>query len=815
MGPKFTQGDQQSQSADHAARLRDLIEHALALPPSDRQAYLDSTCSGNPSLRAEVEELLGKISDPKSATALAVCALLRILKPEQRDPFKPGSLISHYEITEKIGEGGMGAVYKAVDVKLGRPVAIKVISGAIASSEDKQRFAREAKAASALNHPNIVTIYEYNSDSGIDFIAMEFVEGEPFDRVLADQNSGENIPLDRMLGYAGQVASALSKAHAARVVHRDLKPGNIIITPEGVAKVLDFGLAKQETLASGNPDAQETELVLTQLGSILGTPSYLSPEAAMGDTPDWRTDIFSFGVILYEIVAGTRPFKGANASATMRQIIQKQPPPIKNPAVAPEVIALIEKCLKKDRDERLQSLDEAAGILRGNTQSNTAISSALPAQSSGSRRKWALAGILSIAAMGSLFLPAIHDPIRRLLSSASETAFPRTAVDLTSEGRQYLKYYYRKGYIDKAIDSFQRALARDPEHAPAYAGVASALWRKFTQDADRAGLEKAQFNANKAVELNPQLSAAHLALGWVDLELGMIDPAATQFQLATTADPLNPEAIRGAGAVYRRQRLFEKSQKAFEKAIQLRPDDWENHNYIGNLFYQTARYKEAETEFRKVTELVPDFSIGYKNLGAIFHMQGKYGEAAAQWQKCLELNPTAGVYGNLGTTYFAQGLYQESVRAMEQAIQLGANGSLFWGNLADAYRWTPGNIEKAKDAYLQATQLIRADLKKAPTDGDLHTRFAMYLAKRGDTAESLNELQFAEKLQRKTPNMLYRMLVAYEVLGRREDALRSLAAAIAASYSLEEIRIDPELATLRKDPRYHQTVMKSSVASKQ
>ena len=814
MGPKFTQGAQKGQADDHAARLRDLIEHALALPPTERAAYLDSTCNNDVSLRAEVRELLGKISDPKSATALAVGALLRILKPEQRDPFKPGSLISHYEIIGKIGEGGMGAVYKAVDIKLGRPVAMKVISGAIASSEDKQRFAREAKAASALNHPNIVTIYEYNTDSGIDFIAMEFVEGEPFDRVLADRNAGENIPLDRLLGYAGQVASALSKAHAARVVHRDLKPGNIIITPEGVAKVLDFGLAKQETLASGNPDAQETELVLTQLGSILGTPSYLSPEAAMGDTPDWRTDIFSFGVIVYEIVAGTRPFKGANASATMRQIIQKQPPPINNPAVAPEVIALIEKCLKKDRDERLQSLDEAAGILRGNTQSNTAISIALPVQSSTSRRKWALAGALSVAAVGSLFLPAVRNPIRRLLSSASETAFPRTAADLTTEGRQYLKYYYRKGYIDKAIDSFQRALARDPEHAPAYAGIASALWFRFLLDADRTDLEKAQSNAAKAVQLNPQLSAAHLALGWVNLDLGLIEPAAAEFQKVTTADPLNAEAIRGTGAVYRRQRLTDQAVEAYNKAIQLRPDDWLNHLQIGNLFYQTAKYKEAESAFRKVTELAPDFSTGYKNLGAMFYMQGRYGEAAAQWQKCLELSPTANIYANLGTTYFAQGLYQESVQAMLQAINLGANNSLNWGNLADAYRWTPGNEQKAKDAYLRAIQLLKESLKKSPNDGDLHTRLAMYLAKRGDTAEALEELRFAEKLPRLTPNMLYRMVVAYEVAGRRDDALRSLAAAVAASYSISEIGVDPELAKLRKDPRYHQIVMNAASSKK-
>ena len=167
------------------------------------------------------------------------------------------------------------------------------------------------------------------------------------------------------------------------------------------------------------------------------------------------------------------------------------------------------------------------------------------------------------------------------------------------------------------------------------------MWFRFLLDADRTDLEKAQSNAAKAVQLNPQLSAAHLALGWVNLDLGLIEPGAAEFQKVTTADPLNAEAIRGTGAVYRRQRLTDQAVEAYNKAIQLRPDDWLNHLQIGNLFYQTAKYKEAESAFRKVTELAPDFSTGYKNLGAMFYMQGRYGEAAAQWQKCLELSPTA------------------------------------------------------------------------------------------------------------------------------------------------------------------------------
>jgi serine/threonine protein kinase len=247
----------------------------------------------------------------------------------------------------------MGAVYKALDTNLGRTVALKLISRASITAEDKRRFAREARAASALNHPNIVTIYEYNSDDGLDFIAMEFVDGVTLQGVL--RQGGQPIPV--LLEYARQVASALAKAHSSGIVHRDLKPGNIMITAEGVAKVLDFGLAKQE--AGGS---EQGATALTQVGVVIGTPAYMSPEQAMGEAIDYRSDIFSFGVILYEMVCGRRPFQGGDAHTTLRQIVYKEPDPM-GEGVPGNASDLISKCLRKKREERLPSMAEAVTLL--------------------------------------------------------------------------------------------------------------------------------------------------------------------------------------------------------------------------------------------------------------------------------------------------------------------------------------------------------------------------------------------------------------------------------------------------------------------
>jgi eukaryotic-like serine/threonine-protein kinase len=264
--------------------------------------------------------------------------------------------ISHYRIDEEIGRGGMGVVYRATDTRLGRPVAIKMLPAeATADAERNRRFVQEARSASALNHPHIVTIYDIDEDAGTTFIAMELVDGAPLDRLLGQAP----LPVAKALEYGAQIASALEAAHAGGLVHRDIKPANIMITSDGRAKILDFGIAKLVERGAGEP----TMTALGTLpGTVVGTAAYMSPEQAEGRPVDARSDIFSLGAVLYEMLAGRRPFVGNSDLGLLSAILQAQPPPLRTVRadVPTSVQAIVDRCLAKDPGERYQN----AGALR-------------------------------------------------------------------------------------------------------------------------------------------------------------------------------------------------------------------------------------------------------------------------------------------------------------------------------------------------------------------------------------------------------------------------------------------------------------------
>jgi serine/threonine-protein kinase len=346
---------------DRWQRIDSLLDQALDLDPQHRDQFIADACAGDDSLERELRSLLAAyrrvdsfIETPPADVAAALLSRNQACEYE---------MIAHYRLLDLIGAGGMGKVYLAEDTRLGRRVALKLLSASLTGDDaSRARFLREARLASSLDHPNICTIHEVGESSGQHFIAMQFVEG----KTLKDVINGQPLSLDSLLSISLQVGVALSEAHSRAIVHRDIKSSNIIITPRGQTKVLDFGLAKLLEKDDSPPDAVERSLSLTRSGAAIGTPTYMSPEQARGEAADFRSDIFSFGVVLYEMATGRLPFREGSQAETMNAVINKahRPAAEMSEDVPEGLSAVIDRALAKLPDDRYQSIDEMIAELR-------------------------------------------------------------------------------------------------------------------------------------------------------------------------------------------------------------------------------------------------------------------------------------------------------------------------------------------------------------------------------------------------------------------------------------------------------------------
>ncbi len=715
----------------------------------------------------------------------------------------------------------MGVVYRAHDTTLNRDVAIKVLPSDRPISENaRARFKREALAASALNHPNIITIYEVSSQDGTDFIAMEYVRGASLLTLLRKKK----LPIEEALMYSTQIADALTKAHAAGVIHRDLKPGNIMVTEDGLVKVLDFGLAKIDFDSRDSSASAPTQsFTLTQPGIAPGTVAYMSPEQARGEKTDFRSDIFSFGIVMFEMLSGKLPFDGPNSIAILHNLHFTPPRDLTQlrPEVPQPVVALIGRMLEKDPAKRIQTMSEVASILRSGRASNMALSgpaswlsASTPIYTARSRKSaiWGV-GILIVVAvlLGFGSWKYFHRPKPSQNSAIQQLPVDENAYALYERARQYLDMWDRTGNPDKAINLLQRGIQLDPQSAVSYAGLAEAYHFKNHESADPQWTKLAADNASKAIALDGDLAEAHIALGMVNTDNGDLASAIKEFRRAIQLDPKNSAPHRYLGAAYASQGKKDEATAELQRALALDPKDWRTFMEIGVEAYNAGRYKEAAANWEHVAQLEPDDVRVLVNLGAVYHALGRDDDASSALQHALEIKPNADVYNNLGTIRYYQGKYDLAAAAFEKTVALNANDYNSWASLGDAYRQLH-NQAKANQAYRQAIQLIKDEIARHPDQAELPAELALYLAKSGEKSAALQQLQTVPLDAIKDPTILFEVAIAYEVSGQRDKALNALTAAVKAGQNLDDIKNEPELVSLRADPRYHLNVLSAAAA---
>jgi eukaryotic-like serine/threonine-protein kinase len=454
--------------------VKQLYNTALELDPGRREAFLEEACAGDESLLKEINRLLLRQAEGENLLGTPAHQVIAMeLAENQKDGPQPdlaGQTLLHYRIEDRIGEGGMGIVYKARDLHLDRAVAIKVLPPhAVNDPERKRRFVQEAKSASALNHPNIVTVHDITSDGGCDFIVMEYLAGKTLDRLIGRKG----LPLVEALKYAAQIAGALAAAHAAGIVHRDLKPANIVVAENGLVKVLDFGLAKLtqpiQTSVSGAGSSMKSH---TEEGRILGTAAYMSPEQAGGKPVDARSDIFSFGSVFYEIVSGRRAFQGDSSISIVSAILNQDPPPLGN-GISHDIERVITRCLRKDPERRFQFMaDLKVELEDAMVESDAQVSPAQIQAAARRRRLWLLAGAVAaplLAASGWFLVSRVTVPL------PAPTVIPLTAYvgievmpSLSPEGNQVAFAWNGERqdnydiYIKEVGSGARRQLTKDP-----------------------------------------------------------------------------------------------------------------------------------------------------------------------------------------------------------------------------------------------------------------------------------------------------------------------------------------------------------------
>ncbi len=446
----------------------------------------------------------------------------------------------------------------------------------------------------------------------------------------------------------------------------------------------------------------------------------------------------------------------------------------------------------------MQSIADVAPVLSASMTSMTA-GSMVPARRAlgilPGRRKFISAGLLAAAVLGALALLGIPVVREKIRAASTTAALPKSSQEWYADGQAYIARLDRKGNNVKAVEAFQKAIEGNPQNAAAYAGL-----QQLTNLAMEA--------ARKAVELNPYLAAAHAALGASLIRAGRVDEAMRSIDQALALDPKSGMAHAYRAAAFEKKGDLHSAEGEYRQAVSLAPSVWSFRSSLAIVLSRLGRYPEAIDSFQGALQLTPDNGPVLANLGAAYHFAGKDEDAAAAFQRSLEVLPSARGFSNFGTLLFYLGRHADAAKAFEKAVSIDANPYVYWGNLGDAYRWTPGAREKSLEAYRQAIQLVRKQIQSSPKDAALRSSLATYLARSGKQEDALAEVAAIGGDGLKNPAVQFKIGLVYEIGHDRTRALDSLERALAAGYANKEVENEPELIELRRDARYHRLAAK-------
>jgi len=719
-----------------------------------------------------------------------------------------GRKLGHYLIREKLGTGGMGEVYLAEDTKLARNVALKVLPPELTSNPDRrERFHREAKAVAALNHPYIVTLHSVEESEGVLFLTLELVDGE----TLREKIDRGPLPVEQVFELGAQIGEGLSKAHAAGILHRDLKPHNVMVTVDGRAKLLDFGLAKFLAPGAADPDAA-TMARETSPGMTLGTAGYMAPEQALGKEVDARADLFALGVVLYEMATGRSPFRGETLAAFFDSLLHDAPPsPLTaNPDLPRDLVRIIERALEKEPARRYASAGELIADLRG-----------IAAEKPGRTKRFSIAVLpfsdlsperdqdyfcqglaeelintlaavrgLRVLARTSAFaiqgqgldvreigrrlrvdtvlegsvrksgtrlrvttqlvdaaegyqlwskkfdrdlddVFSVQDEIAETVAAElqSELGFAKERSDArrTSNLEAYDAYLrglfamnrWTEDWVERAMRSFEQAIAKDPGYALAHSAIAECLVWFYSGIGTRSAMEtipRARGAAAKALALGPELPEPHKVLGLIAMSHDWDRKAAeASFARGIELNPSSADArVWNAWRLSLLEGSYQEALAELRVAEDLDPLDLRIKTQVGYVYYFLRELDRTEAQFREVLAIDPHFAFGHYALGDVHAQQGRYEEALSDLTESVRLGGSS--VNHLAILSYVNGLAgrTDEARRLLLEIRVRANrgyASPIWSALAHlglreidaAFEWLDRAFEERDGSLILVT----------------------------------------------------------------------------------------------------------------